>query len=232
MHADHGDAAGRPPSDRRTVILGRARDLFLERGYSVISMQQIADAVGINKATLYHHFRDKDDLFTAVLGQELDIRRRDLEEIIDAGGTTREIVERVARNTIEFADGDMPSLFMSLKNEVSEERRAAFFAGRELPWAAMRPLFVAAIDRNEFRSADPDVLVELFFSLTRSQAPGPWRSRPAPPIDEAVRSVVSLFLDGAMARPETESLVVLGSVARSNVEDEVETTHSPRRSVR
>ncbi len=203
MHTVDGDDAARPASDRRTVILERARNLFLERGYSVISMQQIADAVGINKATLYHHFRDKDDLFTAVLGRELDDARWHLEKTIAAGGTTREIVERVARNTIAFTDGDMPSLFMSLKNEVSEERRAAFFAGRELPWVAIRPLFVAAIERGEFRPDDPDVLIELFFSMTRSQAPGPWRSKPPPPIDDAVRSVVSLFLDGAMVRTDT-----------------------------
>ena len=216
MHAEPGDDAVRPLSDRRTVILEHARGLFLERGYSVISMQQIADAVGINKATLYHHFRDKDDLFTAVLGRELDKGRRHLEEIIAAGGTTREIMERVARNTIEFTDGYMPSLFMSLKNEVSEERRAAFFAGRELPWAAMRPVFLAAIERGEFRPADPDVLIELFFSMTRSQAPGPWRATPPPRIDDAVRTVVSLFLDGAVARPVTMSPPALSGAAPSD----------------
>lgn len=202
MHANQADDAVRPPSDRRTVILEHARALFLERGYSVISMQQIADAVGINKATLYHHFRDKDDLFTAVLGRELDKGRRHLEEIIAAGGTTREVVERVVRNTIELTDGDMPSLFMSLKNEVSAERRAAFFADRELPWAAMRPFFVAAIERGEFRPADPDLLVGLFFAMARSQAPGPWRFSTAPAIDDAVHAVVSLFLDGAIAKNE------------------------------
>ncbi len=196
---------GRPPSDRRTVILDHARVLFLERGYSVISMQQIADAVGLNKATLYHHFRDKDDLFTAVLGRELDQGRRRLEVLIAAGGTTREILGRIARDTIAMTGGHMPSLIISLKNEVSPERRSAFFAGRELPWGAMRPFFVAAIERGEFRPADPDVLVDLFFSMTRSQAAGPWRSSPPPAIDEAVESVVSLFLDGAMSDREMVS---------------------------
>ena len=204
MYPDQGMTSREPQTDRRTAILEAARVLFLERGYSAVSMQQIAVAVGINKATLYHHFRDKDDLFTAVLGRELDMVHRRLEEIIAESGTIREVAERVVRDTIAFTDGDLPSLLMSLKKEVSAERRAAFLAGRELPWAAMRPVFVTAIERGEFRPADPDVLVELFFALTRSQAPGPWRSRPTPPIDDAVRSVVSLFLDGAMARPETE----------------------------
>ncbi len=214
MHSAQGDD-GRPPSDRRTTILDQARTLFLERGYSVISMQQIADAVGLNKATLYHHFRDKDDLFTAVLGRELDQSRRRLDAVIAGGGTTREIVERVARSTIAWTDGDMPSLFMSLKNDVSAVRRAAFFAGRELPWRAMRPVFAAAIERGEFRPADPDVLVELFFSMTRSQAPGPWRSSPPPAIDDAVESIVSLFLDGAMSDREMVSSMASDDAIRA-----------------
>ena len=215
MPTPQSDDECRPPADRRTMVLDHARSLFLDRGYSVISMQQIADAVGINKATLYHHFRDKDDLFTAVLGRELDTVQRRLESMVAEGGTTREILERIARDTIAMTAGDMPSLFMSLKNEVSAERRAAFFAGRELPWRGLRPIFAAAIERGEFRPANPDVLVELFFAMTRSQAPGPWRSTPAQLTDDAVQSIVSLFLDGAMSDQEKIGVEMSDRMAHS-----------------
>ena len=43
----------------RARVVQQARELFLAQGYAAVSMQQIADAVGVNKATLYHYFRDK-----------------------------------------------------------------------------------------------------------------------------------------------------------------------------
>lgn len=44
-----------------------ARRLFVTEGYHGLSMRQIAEAVQISKAGIYHHFKDKEELFLAVL---------------------------------------------------------------------------------------------------------------------------------------------------------------------
>ena len=54
----------------RERVIRKARELFLAQGYAAVSMQQIADAVGVNKATLYHYFRDKQALFIAVMVEQ------------------------------------------------------------------------------------------------------------------------------------------------------------------
>jgi len=48
-------------------ILLQAKKLFVERGYKGLSMREIAESVGISKAGLYYHFKDKEDLFLAIL---------------------------------------------------------------------------------------------------------------------------------------------------------------------
>src|SRR5690606_37466396 len=58
--------------DGRARILSAARQLFTQYGYRAVSMQQIADAASVNKATLYHHFADKEALFVEVLRHEFD----------------------------------------------------------------------------------------------------------------------------------------------------------------
>jgi len=47
------------PSDTYDAILWVARRLFIRQGYTATSMRQIAEEVGIGKATIYHHFVDK-----------------------------------------------------------------------------------------------------------------------------------------------------------------------------
>lgn len=49
--------------DTRTSILQQAVHLFAQTGYSGTSMRDIARAVGISAAALYHHFPDKETLY-------------------------------------------------------------------------------------------------------------------------------------------------------------------------
>ena len=55
------------PTDQRTRILANALDLMAERGASVTSMRQLADACQLNVATLYHYFPSKAALIRAVI---------------------------------------------------------------------------------------------------------------------------------------------------------------------
>jgi AcrR family transcriptional regulator len=61
-----------PMSRTRRGLLTGARSAFAERGLRRTTMQHVAAAAGVAKATLYNHFRTKDDVATALLAFELD----------------------------------------------------------------------------------------------------------------------------------------------------------------
>ncbi|HKB52493.1 MAG TPA: TetR/AcrR family transcriptional regulator [Ramlibacter sp.] len=52
--------------EQRDMILDRAALLFARGGYPGTSMNQVAQACGLSKATLYHYFRDKYDLLVSI----------------------------------------------------------------------------------------------------------------------------------------------------------------------
>ena len=56
----------------RNMILKEATALFLQRGFNGVSMREIAEACRLSKAGLYYHFKDKEDLFLAILNDNLD----------------------------------------------------------------------------------------------------------------------------------------------------------------
>ena len=60
------------PSWRRHGIAARLVGRFAEHGLRRSTMQSVAAAAGVAKATLYNHFRTKDDVATALLGLEID----------------------------------------------------------------------------------------------------------------------------------------------------------------
>lgn len=62
---------GRPP--KRNDILQTAGQLFLSDGYQGVSVDRIAAAVPVSKPTLYAHFKDKRELFMAVVEERCEI---------------------------------------------------------------------------------------------------------------------------------------------------------------
>ncbi len=70
----------------RASLIRVARQLFAEQGYAETATEEIVQRAGVTRGALYHHFRDKEDLFRAVYE---DVER-DLAQRIAAGGLTRE----------------------------------------------------------------------------------------------------------------------------------------------
>ena len=55
-------------SPKRVQMLAAARALFMAQGYGAVSMDAVARAAGVSKATLYAHFSSKDQLFATIIG--------------------------------------------------------------------------------------------------------------------------------------------------------------------
>jgi len=72
------------PSPRtKEEILESATPLFAEAGYNGVSMRRIAQAVGLNAASLYHHFPDKETLYIEALKHIFAARARILCEALN-----------------------------------------------------------------------------------------------------------------------------------------------------
>jgi TetR/AcrR family acrAB operon transcriptional repressor len=53
----------------RSAILGTALKVFSERGYSGTTLEEIATRAQVTRGALYHHFADKADLYSKVIGE-------------------------------------------------------------------------------------------------------------------------------------------------------------------
>ena len=56
-----------PELSKRQLILDASAELFIAQGYGAVSMDAIARAAGVSKATLYAHFGSKDQLFATII---------------------------------------------------------------------------------------------------------------------------------------------------------------------
>ncbi len=88
-------------------VLDGARQIFLRVGFDSASMDEVAQAAGVSKATLYSYFRDKQSLFIEVVQQEC-VRQRDLAlEEIDMSLPAPDVLFQVGMRFTSFLTSEL-----------------------------------------------------------------------------------------------------------------------------
>jgi AcrR family transcriptional regulator len=153
----------------REKILDAAEALFARRGFSGVGLSEIAEAVGLGKSSLFHHFRGKAQLYAAVIGRILERIELALVRALAAGGSPVERLDRWLDTTIDLL-GQRPdwarlllrSLFEDdeLTGSLDEEKEATQTQIRILE--AMGALLREGMSHGQLRAASiPHMLQSL-----------------------------------------------------------------------
>ncbi len=82
------------PSEAAQVVLLKAIPLFAKSGYDGVSMRNIATAVGISGATLYHHYPNKQSLYLAAMNLAFEDKAIGIMTALEASGPAMQRLEQ------------------------------------------------------------------------------------------------------------------------------------------
>ena len=91
-------------SSRAAQILQAADELLAERGHDAVSMRDVAQRAGVNKALIFYYFGSRAQLFEKVLEQYYANHALALQAIRDSTGTPRERVHRALDAYLDFVE--------------------------------------------------------------------------------------------------------------------------------
>ena len=119
MHVKAGQYGARPMEARsrraeqseatRAALLKAARKLFAERGYAAVGTEEIVQRAKVTRGALYHHFRDKKDLFRGVHEQLEAEMAEKIGGQLAAGGVSdpMELLAEGARTFLDHTTGPL-----------------------------------------------------------------------------------------------------------------------------
>jgi AcrR family transcriptional regulator len=114
----------------RSQLVAVARALFAERGYAAVGTEEIVRTAGVTRGALYHHFKDKKDLFAAVY------------EAVE-----RELVEQITASAVSESDTSLQALHAgaqafldACENNQAVQRIALLDAPSVLGWEQWREI--------------------------------------------------------------------------------------------
>src|ERR1700742_4390413 len=147
-------APARPGRRRDKEVLDVAAQLFFERGYADASVQDVAEALGMLKGSLYYYIDTKEDLLFRLLDGVND----DFEAILEewAGETALSPLERLSgyvRACVEYNTANLArmSVYYHEMDRLSPERRTLTVARRRPHMA-----FVVDMIEQAQRAGDAD----------------------------------------------------------------------------
>jgi AcrR family transcriptional regulator len=96
----------RPRLNSREEILKAADVLFGELGFDAATTREIARVSGTNKALIYYHFKNKEDLFGSVLDRYYENLAKTLQKAVGDGGSLADRMARLIDAYVDFLDGN------------------------------------------------------------------------------------------------------------------------------
>jgi len=178
--AKSGRTPGRRPlaegdaGDTRRTIRGHAVRLFNERGYASVSVDDIAQAAGLTRATLYYHYRGKADIFVESVTDMLGYVHAEVLRVV--GRRELSVKERLGLFVSRRREGELPE-YERTGNDLSEamvwetmahlspRQRAKVTEKLESLHEATRALFAEGVANGELRPLPVAVIDYTFWQL-------------------------------------------------------------------
>ena len=173
--------------------------VFAERGYDGASMDDVARAAGITKASIYHHVSGKEALLERGLGRALDALFAILDEPAAATGRAaerlRHIVTRVAETTLHL----LPELTVLFRvRGASRSEREALERRRQFDRVVTEIIVRAQREGDVRADLDPRLAARLIFGMSNSVVE--WYRGGSSLSGEAVaRAIAALAFEGIRA---------------------------------
>jgi AcrR family transcriptional regulator len=141
---------------QRADIVQAAAQIFRQKGYHAASMQDIADAVGLQKASLYHHFASKQDILLEILDGALDILIADMQAVLDMDLPPEDQLRQAMRAYINRVtqEASLAAVLQLEHRNLDPRRRARHITRRDRYDNLWRELIRRGIDRGTFRPMD------------------------------------------------------------------------------
>lgn len=218
--AERGSEAAPPRRERRKEarpgeLLDAALDLFVEKGFAATRSEEVAARAGVSKGTLFLYFPSKEELFKAVVRENISGRFSEWNDEFQAfEGSTPDMVRYCMRVWWERLGATRASGITKLI--ISEARNfpdiAAFYQQEVIVPAhdLMRRILQRGVARGEFRPLDIDyatfnLTAPMIFLIMMKHSIGACvpQDHPLDP-DRYIASQVDILLNGMCVRPEAQ----------------------------
>jgi TetR/AcrR family transcriptional repressor of mexJK operon len=185
---------------KQDAILASARAEFFEFGFEAASIERIAAAANVSKVTIYNHFQNKENLFSAMVSSECRIMRGNLPELSDDEIPLRAELMKFAQAMMEFLSSpDIIRFDRRMAAEVERHPKMGELflnAGPRLMQKMLTEMIAAEMQKGRLARAHPEEAAAHLYGIVKGFADTEWRfSEPEKAADTVIISSIESAVD-------------------------------------
>ncbi len=183
-------------------ILQAARRLFVKQGYTATSMRQVAETAGIGKATIYHHFPDKQAIVLALLKKNTTNMDEAL-RLVRAEADPRRRIQVATQTSVRYLF-EAADIMQIVRREVPggrEQLQAGYMAFFQEFMALLADAVRRGAEQGIFRPVDPSAAARVLMTMIQGTfAMAYLGSERAQSNEQVAAALLDMYFQGLDAR--------------------------------
>jgi AcrR family transcriptional regulator len=184
-------------TDRKTEIITVAAKLFKEKGYSAVTMRDIAQAMDIKAASLYNHIKSKQEILVLIIIEIAEEFTTTMSEVVNSSEATIKKIERIIELHIDITLRNAEAL-ACLNNDwmhLADEQLIYFIKMREDYEENFRTIIKKGIADREIKNLNLEVII--FSTLSTLRTLYLWYGKKKSPDPTVLKSnMIQVLLNG------------------------------------
>ncbi len=148
-------------------ILEAAAQIIREKGFHATSMQDIAQAVDLKKASLYHHVSNKQEILVDLLDKALDILIEEMEEVVAKPLSPVEKLRLAMRSYLNTTTGnlDLASVLLLEHRSLEPKFKKRHIPRRDRYETLWREIIEEGVEHGVFSCDNPRLVVKVVLGV-------------------------------------------------------------------
>lgn len=191
--------------DKRQLILEAAADIFAASGFHQATIEQIAEAAGVGKGTVYLYFKSKQGLFDALLLESLRRVLQQTKAVVEAPVDPIERIRRLVHLHLQILQRNQPLMQMIMR-EFSPGKLESLRPDLSQYMADLLGLYILLLEEGMasgyLRQHNPQVIALAFLGAVNQVGANLIHGRLPIDLAESETGLFQLFIAGLQKREE------------------------------
>ncbi|MCP2519486.1 TetR/AcrR family transcriptional regulator [Candidatus Aminicenantes bacterium AC-335-K20] len=189
-------------------ILEAAKKLFAKKGFSLTTVDEIARESAFSKATIYHYFRSKGEIFMEIIRKEYEKFMEKLESIIKSEMGFEEKMKKIISHWLEAHDlnRNFISIFFSpeerqkIQREIGKNFMNLMIEERNKYRKLIGRIFLDGIKKGRLKKFDVNDLITALNGIIHAYAVRKIIEKDKSDLKEKTDTIYQIFLNGILAK--------------------------------
>jgi AcrR family transcriptional regulator len=183
----------------RDDILEAAAQVFREKGFHGASMQDIAEAVNLQKASLYHHVSSKQEILLALLDRALELLHEHISAVVVQKNPADKKLQEMTRTYLQLLtqNTDLSAVLLFEHRSLERKQHARHVPNRDKFEALWRDVISEGVAARLFKCDDPALTARAILGVMNWTITW-YHSNGSLEIDEIADHYSNLLLNGLL----------------------------------